>query len=137
MIKLVKYFGKNDILEFFEFNTGVVRLISLFLTVLIMVHLFGCLWHYLAALNYYDPNSWVYRNGLEHKSTFTLYIASIYYAFTALTTVGYGDIHAEEPGTSFLQRSRDHCHHRLDDCGSRILLIHYWPFGIGTGQYRL
>jgi hyperpolarization activated cyclic nucleotide-gated potassium channel 1 len=60
------------------------------------------LWHYIATLEV-DPDSWVVRNKLENKSNFTRYIASIYYAFTALTTVGYGDIHAKTAGINPLR----------------------------------
>ena len=61
VVKLIKYFGKNDILDFLEFNSGVNRLLTLFVTVMIVVHLMGCLWHYLAKFDDYDNDSWVSR----------------------------------------------------------------------------
>lgn len=54
----------------------------------------GCFWFYLAKLNDFDEETWVARNNMKNESQYSLYIASIYYSFTALTTVGYGDITA-------------------------------------------
>lgn len=38
------------------------------------------------------------RNGLVNESNERLYLAGIYWAFTVLTTVGFGDIHARTEG---------------------------------------
>jgi hypothetical protein len=69
-----------------------LRLITLFLSVLILVHLMGCLWFYIAKFQGFEPDTWVARIGMENSSNFSLYIASIYYSITVLATVGYGDI---------------------------------------------
>lgn len=65
------------------------------MTVLLIVHLMGCFWFYIAKLSNFNEDTWVARNELENSSDAQLYIASIYYTFTALTTVGYGDITAK------------------------------------------
>ncbi|CAK92730.1 unnamed protein product (macronuclear) [Paramecium tetraurelia] len=96
LVKLSKQFRitSND---FFQFNYGMTRLTSLFLSVILVIHLSSCVWHYVAAFNNYEVNSWVYQNDLSNSSIQTKYIAGMYYAFTTLTTVGYGDIHAYSP----------------------------------------
>ena len=93
---------------------------TLFFTVSIGIHLMGCLWYYEAKLEEFSPETWVYRffskklnlffNWNRYKNNFvkknlrmdmvdysnlSIYLASIYYALTTLTTVGYGDIHAK------------------------------------------
>ena len=94
--------GRNDIFNFVEINTGFLRLTKLIITASIMVHFFGCLWHYLALINLYNEQTWIYRNGLVHAPNFKKYTASIYYAVAALTTVGYGDIHAKTASINIL-----------------------------------
>ncbi|CAD8179140.1 unnamed protein product [Paramecium octaurelia] len=93
-IDMMKYLGISEIMEFFQFNYGFSRLLSLLISVCLVIHLSGCLWFYVAAFNDFDSYTWVSRNDLTSSTTQTKYIASIYYAFTTLTTVGYGDIHS-------------------------------------------
>ena len=98
VVKLFKFFDKSSILDFLQFNTGILRLISLFFTVVLIVHLMGCFWFYLAKLQDFADDTWVARSDMKNASSLSLYIASIYYSFTALTTVGYGDITARTNG---------------------------------------
>lgn len=81
-------------MEFFKFNYGFSRLISLLLSVCLVIHLSGCLFYYVAAFNDFDESTWVARTNLTNDSLYTRYIASLYYAVTTLTTVGYGDVHS-------------------------------------------
>jgi hyperpolarization activated cyclic nucleotide-gated potassium channel 1 len=41
-----------------------------------------------------DPESWLMSKGFQDGDTKNLYIVAVYWAFTSLTTVGYGDISA-------------------------------------------
>lgn len=96
ILKLIKT-SKNS--EFFEklqdilqLNTALVRIVSFMITVLIVVHLSGCFWFLLAKIEGFVPDSWVVRMDLLDSSSGEQYIASIYWAFTTISTVGYGDI---------------------------------------------
>ena len=40
------------------------------------------------------PDTWIATNDLHSADNITIYIASIYWAFSTLLTVGYGDINA-------------------------------------------
>ena len=99
LFKLIRIFRKAPwfpaFKSFFQMNTGLIRLISFILSVLIIVHIVGCLWHFTAVLYNFDGTTWVVRNNLIDASNFSVYVASIYWAFSTLTTVGYGDISAE------------------------------------------
>ena len=74
--------------------------ISLMLSVLSVqvtiftVHRVGCLYYNLAA--HYLGKTWIrYGNeDFEHESLWICYVTSMYSSITALTTVGYGDLHA-------------------------------------------
>lgn len=48
----------------------------------------------------FDPDTWVVRCGLIDKNSWNQYVASYYWSFQTLTTVGYGDI----PPKTLLER---------------------------------
>ncbi|CAL5360690.1 unnamed protein product [Camellia sinensis] len=69
---------------------------SLFVT-LFAVHCAGC-FYYLLAAHYRDPKkTWIgaSMDDFLHESLWTRYVTSIYWSITTLTTVGYGDLHAQ------------------------------------------
>ena len=93
MIRLFKSssFFKR-IISVIKANNGIIRLIKFSFTVVILVHIVGCFWYFVAKLDDQHPDSWVSRYGYIDSDNFTLYITSVYWVFTTLTTVGYGDI---------------------------------------------
>jgi hypothetical protein len=84
----------NMLVRFCNFNKGIVRLLSFAFVVLILSHFAACLWYYIARLDEYSYDTWVFRYEMMNESTGRLYLTSLYWALTTLTTVGYGDIHA-------------------------------------------
>ena len=46
----------------------------------------------MARLNDFSPDTWVVRYGYQDASDIRLYIAALYFTFTTITTVGFGDI---------------------------------------------
>ena len=61
-------------------------------TVMLNIHLCGCGWYYLAKLEEFSPDSWIFNFELMEKTKIEMYIASIYYVLSTLSTIGYGDI---------------------------------------------
>ena len=77
---------------------GVARLAVLLYITLIMAHFTACMWYFAAKIEGLGPNSWVVRSDMQDRSKGELYLASFYYSFAVLTTVGFGDIHAYTTG---------------------------------------
>ncbi|KAI3443645.1 hypothetical protein Pfo_000310 [Paulownia fortunei] len=80
-----------------NFNYFWVRCAKLICVTLFAVHCAGC-FYYLLAARYRDPkNTWIgaSMHDFLQRSLWVRYVTSIYWSITTLTTVGYGDLHAE------------------------------------------
>ncbi|KAJ9548610.1 hypothetical protein OSB04_021153 [Centaurea solstitialis] len=74
-----------------------LRCVKLISVTLFSVHSAGCFYYYLAA-NYPKPGrTWIgYDNeGFKDQSLGSRYVTSMYWSITTLSTVGYGDLHAQ------------------------------------------
>lgn len=78
-----------------DVGPAVGRLLVTSFWALLITHFVACLWHFTSVD--YDPDSWLVAAGIFYEPTWHRYIASLYFAFTTLTTVGFGDIHANNP----------------------------------------
>lgn len=80
-----------------NFNYFWVRCAKLICVTLFAVHCAGCFYYFLAA-NYHDPKkTWIgaSMDDFIHQTVWIRYVTSIYWSITTLTTVGYGDLHAQ------------------------------------------
>ncbi|CAG9319559.1 unnamed protein product [Blepharisma stoltei] len=96
--KALKHYKKHDladkIQDMMQLNSRFYKLMTFLVSVCLCVHIMGCLWFFMAKINNFDPDTWVTRCGYIDKTVWEKYIASIYWAMTTVTTVGYGDIAA-------------------------------------------
>lgn len=98
IFKMANNYRQTELIEkiqdFFRLKQSGVRLLTSCFTIMISVHITSCFWYYLAKIEGLSPETWVGVAGLTDADATTLYITSIYWAFTTFSTVGYGDITA-------------------------------------------
>merc|ERR1719163_120715 len=86
----------NSIEEVFE-SPALLKLAALLFQVCFIAHLIACFWFFVgsSSLDQYGI-SWFVASGLQDPDRIgdksEQYLASLYWAFTTMTTVGYGDI---------------------------------------------
>jgi len=73
--------------SFFE-NYYVNNFIN-FLVFIVISHIMSCCFVFLGSLSFYN---WVSNSKIEDSSFFVIYIASLYFNYATIFTVGYGDI---------------------------------------------
>ena len=90
--KFFKYININ-----FELSQ-IFYLINFSLFYILYFHASTCLWIYLAAIeDFYNQDNWMLKLNFINKNNFDIYIASLYFNFATLFTVGYGDITPTNP----------------------------------------
>ena len=94
--KLLRYLrskqGSGNIFGCLNIKESHFKFIGFFFTVFICSHIMTCLFYYAAKNNDFSQNTWVFKYSYIDDSSFDKYIASMYWTYTTLSTVGYGDI---------------------------------------------
>lgn len=123
MVRLLKY-NRNikRLLDRMKMNPGYVRMLTMILTIIFLVHLVSCFYYMVVSFNDFGPDCWVAAHGLLDEDNFTQYLSAVYWTFQTLTTVGYGDMQ----GTTTPERVF---------CTCWILIgVAYYSFAIGSLQ---
>ncbi|RVX19571.1 Potassium channel KAT3 [Vitis vinifera] len=96
------------------------RYCKLICVTLFAVHSAGCFYYWLAIHHKTSKKTWIGAQitDFEHRSIWLGYTYSIYWSIVTLTTVGYGDLHAE-------------------NTGEKVFNILYMLFNIGLTAYLI
>jgi len=104
LLRLLRLMATMSKWENNDSKSSRLRLTKFLVAVLLSGHTSACFWVGIANLNRshdhsyenyygYDPSSWVVRfQNTWQTSEVEMYLRSLYWAFTTLSTVGYGDI---------------------------------------------
>jgi hypothetical protein len=113
LLKLVRVFKIARLItlanSFVEISPIVIKMSSLMMKIFFLTHLIGCFWYYVTTIEtsgnacvsgrigceYEDPATTWYKElgpGSDTDSDFSRYVVAVYWVFTTMTTVGYGDI---------------------------------------------
>ena len=90
LVKVVKYEFLEDLkfLQDFQLN----RILKSGVIFIYLSHISTCIWIQIGKCNYTFNNNWIVNNSLNEFSNYDLYIASAYFNFVTIFTIGYGDI---------------------------------------------
>lgn len=75
-------------------HRGLSRLVLGLVLLTLIGHVTSCMWYFIAKLDDLSSTTWVIRHGFGESSKGEVYLAGLYWAFTVMTTLGFGDIHA-------------------------------------------
>lgn len=75
-------------------NPGFLRIAKFILSFMVFSHWCACAWFFVALVEDLAPYTWVGRYDLVDEDTWTHYLSSLYWTWSTLTTLGYGDITA-------------------------------------------
>jgi hypothetical protein len=64
---------------------------KLILTIFIVAHICGCGFHFLVKQKVNTDQNWVIKNNLENAKWLQRYVDCLYFSFTTMITVGFGD----------------------------------------------
>jgi uncharacterized membrane protein YhdT len=59
---------------------------------LIIEHIWTCVWIMIAIIDPESKSNWIYKQQMIDSSNWDLYVTALYFTFTTIITVGYGDI---------------------------------------------
>lgn len=108
LFRLAKFFNKikknthfSIIVDYLQINVGLSNIIRRAIIFLICIHYITCFYFFTALFYDLGPGTWVYELQYTEYSTAHLYLVSLYWTVSTLTTVGLGNVHSFSTCTPF------------------------------------
>ena len=93
VFKLKKLLYKFEEIIMSDAINAVLGFLKVITVILFIAHWIACIFYYIGASQLdTEPLCWLTIAGMQDAETFDKYVISLYWAFTTMTTVGYGDV---------------------------------------------
>ena len=93
LFRIIKLFSKtkNEMSKMMKnLRSPVLRALELIFFLVFIAHFTSCIFIFIGKLN--SANNWIFNSGMIQKSDLDIFICAVYYIFTTIFTIGYGDI---------------------------------------------
>lgn len=96
--KIFKAFNNEEssVLKYIQHLLGISysseKVIKVVFQIFMCIHIAACVWHLLASIDEYGPETWVFRSKNVDSSLSRKYLLSLYWSMITLATIGYGEI---------------------------------------------
>lgn len=74
-----------------------LSLVKLIFRIMILSHIFACMWYMIGNSRFYMSNNWIVNNDLNDSEWWMQYLYAYYFVCVTMNTVGFGDISPSNP----------------------------------------
>jgi len=74
-----------------------VSLMKLVLRIMILSHIFACIWYMIGSSHFYPQENWISYSNLQDSPWWKQYLYSYYFVCVTMNTVGFGDLTPQNP----------------------------------------
>ncbi len=93
VLKLKKLLYKFEEIIMSDTLNALLGFFKVITVILFIAHWIACIFYAIGNAELEsEPDCWLTKAGVQDSSVFDKYIISLYWAFTTMTTVGYGDV---------------------------------------------
>jgi hypothetical protein len=94
-MKIIRYsISLQKLMDKIKMNVAAGRMILILILGCFFVHLVSCLWYFLAKIDEFNEDTWVFRMKKQDDGIAHIYLECLYWSFQTLATVGFGEFGA-------------------------------------------
>ncbi len=95
IMKIIRYsISLQKLMDKIKMNVAAGRMIMMMILGCFLVHLVSCLWYFLAKIDDFGEETWIYRMKEVDKPIKHIYLECLYWSIQTLATVGFGEFGA-------------------------------------------